>query len=186
MLRRVVAAGFAPGAATGGGMPGAGERVMTQLRPWFTRLASNALPRWLPALVVGTPCHIGVLEGTTTRRCANHAVGNCGLCGRASCLSHSFVNELGEVVCFVCVVHYKGQGAPPPPPPPNAGNPRSAAPTVAQARKTLGVSKDASWEDVVRAYKRRVLKTHPDRGGTEEKFRKVQEAFETLKEEYGG
>ncbi|KAI0264357.1 hypothetical protein BC834DRAFT_882627 [Gloeopeniophorella convolvens] len=50
--------------------------------------------------------------------------------------------------------------------------------------KLLGVSKDASDEDLKRAYKRMALKWHPDRNsGSEEaskKFKEISEAFEVL------
>ncbi|TFK49514.1 DnaJ-domain-containing protein [Heliocybe sulcata] len=50
--------------------------------------------------------------------------------------------------------------------------------------KLLGVSKDASDEDIKRAYKKMALKFHPDRNaGSEEaskKFQQISEAFEVL------
>jgi len=51
--------------------------------------------------------------------------------------------------------------------------------------KILGVSKDASDDDIKRAYKKQALKWHPDRnaGNTEEasqKFKEISEAFEVL------
>ncbi|EPQ52724.1 DnaJ-domain-containing protein [Gloeophyllum trabeum ATCC 11539] len=50
--------------------------------------------------------------------------------------------------------------------------------------KLLGVSKDASEEDIKRAYKKMALKWHPDRNaGSEEaskKFQQISEAFEVL------
>ncbi len=46
----------------------------------------------------------------------------------------------------------------------------------------LGVLPDASLEDIKRAYRRLVLKHHPDRGGDAdaEKFKQIQAAYETL------
>jgi len=50
--------------------------------------------------------------------------------------------------------------------------------------KLLGVSKDASEEDIKKAYKKMALKWHPDRNaGSEEasqKFKQISEAFEVL------
>ncbi|TFK51716.1 DnaJ-domain-containing protein [Heliocybe sulcata] len=56
--------------------------------------------------------------------------------------------------------------------------------------ETLGVSKDASPDDIRRAYKKKALKTHPDRLGpnitaaektaAEEQFREVNHAYEVL------
>ncbi len=44
----------------------------------------------------------------------------------------------------------------------------------------LGVSRDASKEDIRKAYRKLVLKEHPDKGGDEEKFKKIVEAYEAL------
>lgn len=44
----------------------------------------------------------------------------------------------------------------------------------------LGVPKDASQEDIEKAWKKKRIKAHPDKGGTEEGFQQLQEAYETL------
>lgn len=45
----------------------------------------------------------------------------------------------------------------------------------------LGVPKDASETDLKKAYKKLSMQHHPDRGGNEEQFKKVNEAYSTLK-----
>lgn len=45
----------------------------------------------------------------------------------------------------------------------------------------FGLKKSASSEDMKKAYRKAVLKAHPDRGGTNEAFRKVREAWEYFK-----
>ena len=44
----------------------------------------------------------------------------------------------------------------------------------------LGVSSSASMEEIKIAYRRAARATHPDLGGSEEKFRQVQQAFQDL------
>jgi DnaJ-class molecular chaperone len=44
----------------------------------------------------------------------------------------------------------------------------------------LGLTSDASAEDIKKAYHKLVRKHHPDKGGDAEKFKKVQEAYEIL------
>src|SRR5256885_11702405 len=48
---------------------------------------------------------------------------------------------------------------------------------------TLGVNRDASNEDIKKAYRKLAMKHHPDRNpdkGSEEKFKEAKEAYEVL------
>ncbi|MFG0317200.1 MAG: DnaJ domain-containing protein, partial [Planctomycetota bacterium JB042] len=55
--------------------------------------------------------------------------------------------------------------------------------------KTLGVARDASAEEIKRAYRKLALEWHPDRHSGDEKeaaerrFKQVSEAYEVLKDE---
>ena len=44
----------------------------------------------------------------------------------------------------------------------------------------LGVTKQSSQEDIKKAYRKLAMKHHPDRGGDESHFKKIQEAYDVL------
>ncbi len=46
--------------------------------------------------------------------------------------------------------------------------------------ETLGVSKDASQDEIKKKYRKLSLQHHPDRGGNEETFKKLSEAYEQI------
>ena len=47
--------------------------------------------------------------------------------------------------------------------------------------KILGVSEDASADEIKKAFRKLAVKHHPDRGGNELKFKEANEAYDTLK-----
>ena len=46
--------------------------------------------------------------------------------------------------------------------------------------QTLGVNRDAEQKEIKIAFKKLAMKNHPDRGGDEEEFKKIQAAYDTL------
>jgi len=48
----------------------------------------------------------------------------------------------------------------------------------------LGVDKDASQRDIERQYKRQASRHHPDRGGSEERMKSLNEAYSVLKDQH--
>ena len=49
-----------------------------------------------------------------------------------------------------------------------------------QARVLLGVSKDATYKDIVEAHRRLIARVHPDRGGTSEQVHEANAARDLL------
>ncbi len=49
--------------------------------------------------------------------------------------------------------------------------------------EVLGVKKDASADEIKKAFRRSATQHHPDRGGDEAKFKELNEAYEVLKDE---
>ncbi|HVW23117.1 MAG TPA: molecular chaperone DnaJ [Candidatus Saccharimonadales bacterium] len=48
--------------------------------------------------------------------------------------------------------------------------------------EVLGVSKDASADEIKKAFRKAAIEHHPDRGGDETKFKEINEAYEVLKD----
>src|ERR1035441_181574 len=49
--------------------------------------------------------------------------------------------------------------------------------------EVLGVGKNASADEIKKAFRRLAVEYHPDRGGDEAKFKEINEAYEVLKDE---
>ena len=60
-------------------------------------------------------------------------------------------------------------------------DPDERLPPADAAYRVLGLPSGADAEAVRRAYRRRVKQAHPDHGGDEEEFRRVQEAYDTAR-----
>lgn len=53
---------------------------------------------------------------------------------------------------------------------------------VPSACDILGVAKTADWACIQAAYRKKIARAHPDKGGDAESFIKIQQAFELLKQ----
>jgi curved DNA-binding protein CbpA len=47
----------------------------------------------------------------------------------------------------------------------------------------LGVTKNSTPDEIKQAYRKLVKEHHPDRGGDAEKFKKINEAYDVLKDQ---
>ena len=47
---------------------------------------------------------------------------------------------------------------------------------------TLGISNNSSEEEIKKAYRKKAITDHPDKGGDPEKFKKITEAYSILSE----
>jgi molecular chaperone DnaJ len=47
----------------------------------------------------------------------------------------------------------------------------------------LGIEKSATQEEVKKAFRKKAMESHPDKGGSEEKFREVSEAYDVLSDD---
>src|ERR1700735_5445085 len=55
-------------------------------------------------------------------------------------------------------------------------------PTKRDYYEVLGVGKDASADEIKKAFRKAAVEHHPDRGGDETKFKEINEAYEVLKD----
>ena len=63
------------------------------------------------------------------------------------------------------------------------GGPRASPGRDTEYYDTLGLSPGCSEADIKRAYRKRALQEHPDKGGDPEKFKKINEAYAVLSDE---
>ena len=66
---------------------------------------------------------------------------------------------------------------------PGAGGPRAGPGRDTEYYDTLGLSPGCSEAEIKRAYRKRALQEHPDKGGDPEKFKKINEAYAVLSDE---
>lgn len=64
---------------------------------------------------------------------------------------------------------------------PKSSSKSTTQPTLPTFYRRLGVPVNSNLETITKQYRSKALKYHPDKGGDEEKFKKLQEAYNTLK-----
>lgn len=67
----------------------------------------------------------------------------------------------------------------------NQQNSRAQTMDYARACEILGVSQSDDFEMIKKSYRKLALKYHPDRGGSEEKMKEINDAYEIIKDRKG-
>jgi len=183
--------------AVAGAPDGTHVRIWNELRPWTSTLMASAARKWVPFLSIEQRCSVQVMRaGHVVGACDHQAIAACDCCGRPVCLQHSRVDQHAEAICYLCLAEAmkilrerQQRGAAGGAPPPRS----SSAPTdaaIAQALKTLGLKRGASWEEVRAAHRKLSAKHHPDRhppnkkAAAEARFVKVQQALDLLRTQF--
>jgi len=63
------------------------------------------------------------------------------------------------------------------------GRGRGPAANTTRLYEVLGVEKDATPDQIKKAYRKLAVKNHPDKGGDEATFKEIQKAFDILGDE---
>ena len=126
----------------------------------FYELFSNVLGRTAEAVV--PKCHICGLKAVPLQ---------CQNCGQYGCLDHAWMNaKRAQAICDSCVVEAFG----------TEDEPEEDMPAGWDPWAELGVGPEASFEDVKRAFRRKALQCHPDKGGTPERFKELKRAYDAI------
>ena len=170
------------------------RRIWVELGPWLRSLTVEAAPKWLSRLGAELPCH--VIEADLRRPCARHAVALCMLCGRSTCLEHSFIDRAGEAICYVCASIALGQ---------SRGHaqaahqhqhqeridPRTDERELVWARRTLKITAQATLDEAHARHRKLSAQWHPDRYTTdkqkadaERRFKDIQRAWDIVRKDF--
>lgn len=147
---------------------------------WIEKLDQAAGRRWQAAFVRYTPCMVPVNRAGGRQPCAAPAVAPCACCSEPTCIVHAMVAQNADVICLKCVnvyVRLARQAR------------KEALDPHAKIRRahlaTLGLKPGAPWHDVEAAYKRLMVRWHPDKNANKDKahakFVAIRAAFDWLR-----
>lgn len=159
------------------------DPLLVELQGWSSRLVEHAPGRWRAVIQSGIACAIPTPQGGS---CKRPAVGACVVCRQPTCLAHALVSAGADVVCHRCV--RAAQVAAGTAPQEQVAQAPIDPKAIARAHlKELGLSEDATLEQVQKAFRKLAAKYHPDKAKTpakkiaaEEKFKKISAAFHWL------
>lgn len=173
-------------AAVAGSQVKTGDPYGDMLLQWAARIQVVAQGQWRSVANSGFICGMPTAPHAT---CDAPAVGKCKFCPRTVCLLHAAVAINGAVICVACLdellqrhkaaggaTGFGGDASPPPRPP-------EENPMVTRLRhlKTLGLDPAATLVDIKKRWRKFTMTGHPDKGGDEAIFKKMNEAFTWLK-----
>jgi hypothetical protein len=159
-----------------------GNVVWDEMVKGFARLSEHASGRWAQVGAAGIRCTTHYRPpGGEVEACELPAIAACMSCGQPVCMTHAFINVVGDVCCGTCIHVKLLQGQPAawpgkvPPPPPQAPQ----EDRVALRKRYLRLLKlrgRVTAEDVTKAYRKLAAQAHPDRHPEVEK-KAAQERF---------
>eukprot|EP00927_Polykrikos_kofoidii_P065781 TRINITY_DN61498_c0_g1_i1.p1 TRINITY_DN61498_c0_g1~~TRINITY_DN61498_c0_g1_i1.p1 ORF type:complete len:570 (-),score=69.41 TRINITY_DN61498_c0_g1_i1:473-2116(-) len=131
----------------------------------YRRRRLRSKVRWPPSVAVEVGDDVELLASTDGSVCSRVL-----LVHRVKALIAAWEAGGAYLTCEVTALRASGEG----------GATKHSPPCVQSHFETLGLTDSAPHEEVARAYRRLVRRHHPDKGGEEAEFRRVQEAFEAL------
>ncbi len=156
--------------------------------PWATELLTVGIGKWSTITESGFLCDTK-LRGKTTGdvvTCKLPAIGACVVCSGSCCLDHALVKSDGTVICLACVeaakIQYKRSGGRPGP----VESPEDKEELRRKYQKRLGLdpAKKYSEEEIKSAYKKLVVKFHPDKAKDDAQREKFTGKSKELNEAY--
>jgi hypothetical protein len=147
------------------------------LLAWLEHVQLRSIGKWLPESQIR---RCAVSAGHV--ECAARATGMCACCGRPVCLHHAMISRDADLLCAPCFAVARKHAVPfvAAPPAPETND-------LERAFRVLGVSEDASDDEVRRAYRDKLRRNHPDvkrsdaaKARAEAKFKEIRSAWDVV------
>lgn len=189
------------------GQASRGVRTSNPVADYYTRyvgaLLERALGSWSAVHSAGVKCDLE-LQGRMGERvvCQAPAIGACMVCGKTVCVGHALVSP-EQLLCLGCAYAAKAvlHKLPPEEPSYRATRPpwdaRDEAPfgfvddepnedqkLRVKHLSTLGLSDDATGDEIKEAYRRLARANHPDRAKTDEQRARREAKLKQLNDAY--
>jgi hypothetical protein len=175
--------------------PGLGPLARDVLLPWVLQLAPSIPSQWFE------PHNLVQCEGGTGISCANRAMAPCAICGRYTCLHHSFLGSDASLVCHSCLwiakqaveedqkrrrrdpteARTKAKAENPRPPP---GPGVHKAKDLSWAWDTLGLKPGSTHAEIREKYRLLLVKYHPDKARSEAAKARAHERYVAVRSAY--